>query len=143
MTPHLSRWTVRKARLLLTALVRLEVARTTEAITAPAWAVVAPALGAEVTEAFSLDDDAVAAEVAAGYLEGSRIPAPSVMPFNVMVAGAAVIEVLRLLTTFGDGVAEPERLSFQFREGAVRRSTVTGVPGCRVCGGNQGGCLAA
>lgn len=54
-----------RTALLLTALLRLEVARTMGAASAPEWTAVAPALGTEVTEALSLDDEAVAAVLAA------------------------------------------------------------------------------
>src|SRR5205823_4527065 len=55
-----------------------------------------------------------ASEAAAGYVEGADVPQPSVVAFNTMIAGAAVVELLRLVTGFAGTDDLPMRLSFDF-----------------------------
>lgn len=74
-----------------------------------------------------------------GYIQGAAVEQPSVMPFNTMVAGAAVIELLRLVAGFGSGLAL-DRLRFSFSDPAIRRVAVHAVPECGICG--SGGCEA-
>lgn len=83
-------------------------------------------------EALSADDRAALA--AEGYVAGAEIPQPSVMPFNTMVAGAAVIELLRLVTGFAGADEPPQRLAFQFTEGTVRRNGLADASECQICG---------
>jgi molybdopterin/thiamine biosynthesis adenylyltransferase len=83
-------------------------------------------------EALSIDDRAALA--AEGYVAGAEIPQPSVMPFNTMVAGAAVIEFLRLVTGFAGADEPPQRLAFQFTEGTVRRNGLADASECQICG---------
>lgn len=78
------------------------------------------------------------AELAAGYIDGADVPQPSVIPFNTMVAGAGVIELLRLATKFAGGTDPPQRLALRFDEGDVRRNRLAGEPACSVCGVGRG-----
>ena len=55
------------------------------------------------------------------------------MLFNAMVAGAAVIEVLRIVTGFAGAVDPPQRLAFQFMDGTVRRNALAQVEECAAC----------
>ena len=69
---------------------------------------------------------------AEGYVAGAEIAQPSVMPFNGMVANAAVVEALRMLAGFCPADA-PQRLSFSFSSGTCRRNSLAGAR-CAVCG---------
>ena len=83
-------------------------------------------------EALSPDErDRLAAE---GYIAGADVAQPSVMAFNTMVAGAAVVELLRLVTAFAGAEAPPNALSFSFSDGVVKRATVAANPRCTICG---------
>lgn len=73
-------------------------------------------------------------EIAAGYLEGVDAPQPSVISFNTSVAGAAVVEIMRLATGFAGTDAPPARLAFSFAEGTVRRNTIARTTKCHICG---------
>jgi molybdopterin/thiamine biosynthesis adenylyltransferase len=75
-----------------------------------------------------------ARDVAAGYLEGVEEPQPSVMAFNTHVAGAGVIEVMRLATGFAGADSPPLRMAFSFSEGTVRRNALAGTRRCKICG---------
>jgi hypothetical protein len=66
------------------------------------------------------------------------IPQPSVIAFNTSVAGAAVVEFLRLVTAFAGADDAPLRLSFDFTTGAVRRNRLAASPACRICGAGVG-----
>ncbi len=59
---------------------------------------------------------------------------PSVIAVNTMLAGAAMIELLRLLTAFAGATTPPNRLAFSFTDGTVRRTGLRGPRNCRVCG---------
>jgi molybdopterin/thiamine biosynthesis adenylyltransferase len=83
-------------------------------------------------EALSAADRA--ALIAEGYFDGAVVPQPSVIPFNTMVAGAAVIELLRLVTSFAGENDPPLRLALQFVDGTVRRNSLAAVAVCRTCG---------
>lgn len=74
-----------------------------------------------------------ARDIAAGYLEGVEEPQPSVMAFNTHVAGAGVIEVMRLATGFAGTDSPPLRMSFSFTDGTVRRNALAGTHRCRIC----------
>lgn len=74
-----------------------------------------------------------ARDVAAGYLEGVEEPQPSVMAFNTHVAGAGVIEVMRLATGFAGTDSPPLRMSFSFTDGTVRRNALAGTHRCKIC----------
>jgi len=82
-------------------------------------------------ESLSPEDRATLA--AEGYIQGAEVAQPSVIAFNTMVAGAAVIEFLRLVTGFAGVVDPPLRLSFDFTTGTVRRNRLTATD-CRICG---------
>jgi hypothetical protein len=84
------------------------------------------------TEALSAREHAALAEE--GYVIGAEIQQASVMPFNTMVAGAAVIELLRLITAFAGADQPPQRLAFQFVDGTVRRNGLADSRGCQICG---------
>lgn len=78
-------------------------------------------------------------EVAAGYVSGAAVPQPSVIAFNSMVAGAAVVELLRLAAGFGDAAKTIDRLAFSFVQPSVRSNRLDGSTRCRLCGGETGG----
>lgn len=77
-----------------------------------------------------------ASEAAEGYVDGADLPQPSVIAFNTMVAGAAVVELLRLVTQFAGAEDPPMRLSFDFGEGTVRRNRLAQSNLCTICGFN-------
>lgn len=60
-----------------------------------------------------------------GYVHGADVPQPSVIAFNTTVAGAAVIELLRLVTHYAGADDPPMRLSFDFLTGMVRRNVLS------------------
>jgi hypothetical protein len=68
-----------------------------------------------------------------GYVQGASIHEPSVMPFNVQVAGAAVEQVLRILAGFA-AVEAPAQLAFNFIDGTVRRNSLARGGACTICG---------
>lgn len=74
------------------------------------------------------------AEAAEGYVQGADVPQPSVVAFNTMLAGSAVIEMLRLVTGFAGAKQPPARLSFAFEDGTVRRNGLLPGQRCRICG---------
>jgi hypothetical protein len=74
-----------------------------------------------------------AREVADGYIAGAEVPQPSVISFNTTVAGAAVIELLRLVTGFSGVHDLPLRLAFDFESGTVRRNSLPAGSRCRIC----------
>lgn len=71
--------------------------------------------------------------VAEGYVQGADIAQPSVIAFNTMVAGAAVIELLRLVSRFAGSESPPIGLGFDFVTGTVRRNRPAPSPACRIC----------
>lgn len=72
-------------------------------------------------------------EVADGYIDGAEVVQPSVVAFNTAIAGAAVIELMRLVTEFAGADDPPMRLSFDFEAGTVRRNRLPEGCGCRIC----------
>lgn len=82
-------------------------------------------------EALSPEDRA--ADAAEGYVQGADVPQPSVIAFNTMLAGAAVIEMLRLVTQFAGADDPPSRLAFDFITGTVKRNTLSGPSTCAIC----------
>lgn len=56
------------------------------------------------------------------------------MPFNTMVAGAGMVEVMRLVTGFAGMDSPPKRLAFSFRDGTVKRNGLAGEDSCSICG---------
>jgi hypothetical protein len=56
-----------------------------------------------------------------------------VISFNTMIAGAAVIELLRLVTQFAGADDPPLRLSFDFMTGMVRRNNLPEGTRCGIC----------
>ncbi len=81
----------------------------------------------------SLSETDHAREVAEGYIEGAEVPQPSVVAFNTAIAGAAVVELMRLVTAFAGADDPPMRLSFDFETGTVRRNRLSQDRGCRIC----------
>jgi molybdopterin-synthase adenylyltransferase len=73
-------------------------------------------------------------ELEAGYIQGAVEAQPSVVSFNTLVAGAGVVELLRLVTAFAGTEFPPRRLAFSFAEGTVRRNSLAGNARCSVCG---------
>jgi hypothetical protein len=88
----------------------------------------------------SLPAEERARQAAEGYVSGADVPQPSVVAFNTLIAGAAVIEFLRAVTAFAGAGDAPLRLGFDFTTGTVRRNRLSGTPECRICGGRA--CLA-
>lgn len=68
-----------------------------------------------------------------GYVDGADVPQPSVISFNAMLAGAAVIELLRFVTGFAGTDNPPARLSFDFESGSVRRNWLPDSQRCSIC----------
>lgn len=83
----------------------------------------------------SLSAEERASQAADGYIDGAEVPQPSVVAFNTMIAGAAVIEVLRLVTSFAGASDAPARLGFDFETGTVRRNCLGAVNECTICSG--------
>jgi len=81
----------------------------------------------------SLSDADRAKEAAEGYISGAEVPQPSVVAFNTAVAGAAVIELMRLVTEFAGADDPPMRLAFDFQTGTVRRNRLPEGTACRIC----------
>jgi proteasome lid subunit RPN8/RPN11 len=73
-------------------------------------------------------------QAAEGYVSGADIPQPSVVAFNTLIAGAAVVEFLRAVTAFAGAGDAPARLSFDFAAGTVRRNRLGERANCRICG---------
>ncbi len=74
-----------------------------------------------------------AEEAAQGYIAGADVPQPSVMAFNTMIAGSAIIELLRIVTEFAGAPDSPMRLSFDFEAGTVRRNCLSASDTCTIC----------
>jgi len=72
-------------------------------------------------------------EAADGYIAGADVPQPSVIAFNTTIAGAAVVELLRLVTEFAGADDPPVRLSFDFQTGTVRRNVLPRGGSCTIC----------
>lgn len=68
-----------------------------------------------------------------GYIQGADVPQPSVVAFNTMIAGSAVVEFVRLVTGFAGGDDPPNRLSFDFIRGTVSRNSLAGGRLCSIC----------
>lgn len=81
----------------------------------------------------SLPPDERLRQQAEGYIAGADVPQPSVVAFNTQVAGAAVIEFLRCVTEFAGADDPPDRLSFDFGNGSVRRNRLAGDIRCAIC----------
>lgn len=81
----------------------------------------------------SLPRDECIRQTAEGYVSGADVPQPSVVAFNTLISGAAVIEFLRAVTEFSGTDDPPSRLGFDFMTGTVRRNRLSGVSGCRIC----------
>ena len=81
----------------------------------------------------SLPAEARAGQAAEGYVDGADIPQPSVVAFNTAVAGAAVVELIRLVTHYAGVDDPPMRLGFDFVTGAVRRNVLPPEGACTIC----------
>jgi hypothetical protein len=77
------------------------------------------------------------AEVRLGYIEGATETQPSVIAFNTHVAGAGVIELMRLVTGFAGTDDPPLRMQFSFSEGTVRRNSLARGGNCKICCGTR------
>lgn len=75
---------------------------------------------------------------AEGYIDGVDVPAPSVMPFNTLLAGAAVIEVLRIASGFASEGRALNRLGFSFSAATCKPVGLGSRSGCGICGGTRG-----
>ncbi len=69
-----------------------------------------------------------------GYIEGAIAAQPSVVAFNTFVAGAGVMEFMRLVTAFAGADSPPLRMAFSFASGTVKRNTLVAPNGCAICG---------
>lgn len=83
----------------------------------------------------SLSEEDFERQVSDGYIIGAEESQPSVIAFNTLVAGAAVIELLRMTTKFYGAENAPLRLNFDFSTGIVSRNRVAGGTDCRICKG--------
>lgn len=81
----------------------------------------------------SLSEEQRAREVADGYIDGAAVQQPSVVAFNTAIAGAAVVELMRIVTRFAGADDPPLRLSFDFETGAVRRNRLPDGSWCHIC----------
>ena len=81
----------------------------------------------------SLSADARARQAAEGYVNGADIPQPSVIAFNTTIAGAAVVELMRLTTHYAGTESPPARLGFDFMTGTVRRNVLPPGGSCSIC----------
>lgn len=86
----------------------------------------------------ALSAEARESEVRAGYIEGAIEAQPSVVGFNTLVAGAGVVELLRIVTGFAGVDSPPLRLAFSFANGTVRRNMLTTREACEICGRHGG-----
>jgi molybdopterin-synthase adenylyltransferase len=75
-------------------------------------------------------------QAADGYVDGADVPQPSVIAFNTAIAGAAVVELMRLVTGFAGASDAPARLGFDFETGTVRRNCLAAANECTICSGN-------
>jgi molybdopterin-synthase adenylyltransferase len=74
-----------------------------------------------------------ASQAAEGYVDGADVPQPSVIAFNTTVAGAAVIELLRIVAHYAGTDDPPMRLNFDFQTGTVRRNVLPPDASCTIC----------
>lgn len=81
----------------------------------------------------SLSADARASQAEEGYVNGADIPQPSVIAFNTTIAGAAVVELMRLTTHYAGTENPPVRLGFDFVTGTVRRNVLPPEGSCTIC----------
>jgi molybdopterin/thiamine biosynthesis adenylyltransferase/proteasome lid subunit RPN8/RPN11 len=82
----------------------------------------------------SLPTDERVRQAREGYVSGADVPQPSVVAFNTLIAGAAVVEFLRAVTEFAGADDPPARLAFDFGAGTVRRNSLATSTGCKICG---------
>jgi len=81
----------------------------------------------------SLSESDRARVAADGYIDGAEVAQPSVVAFNTAVAGAAIVEFMRLVTAFAGADNPPMRLSFDFETGTVRRNCLAPDHDCQIC----------
>ena len=81
----------------------------------------------------SLSAESRASQAAEGYVGGADVPQPSVVAFNTTIAGAAVVELIRLVTHYAGAEDPPMRLGFDFVTGAVRRNVLPSEGSCAIC----------
>lgn len=81
----------------------------------------------------SLPPEERSQQAAEGYVSGADVPQPSVVAFNTLISGAAVIEFLRVVTEFSGTDDPPSRLGFDFTTGTVRRNRLSGTSDCKIC----------
>jgi molybdopterin-synthase adenylyltransferase len=90
-------------------------------------------LDADAIRNESLSSEEREKEVQEGYIQGATVEQPSVITFNTQIAGAAVTELLRMVTSFAGSDTPPDRLSFSFKEGTIRRNSLAGNTQCAIC----------
>ena len=81
----------------------------------------------------SLSAESRASQAAEGYVGGADLPQPSVVAFNTTIAGAAIVELVRLVTHYAGADDPPMRLGFDFVTGAVRRNVLPSEGSCAIC----------
>ena len=86
----------------------------------------------------ALSDEDRTAQEREGYIDGATIAQPSVMAFNTLVAGAGMVELMRLITGFAGAQKAPLRLAVSFSEGTVKRNTLAASSQCSICGQSVG-----
>lgn len=91
-------------------------------------------LDADALRNEALSEDQREEQIEAGYIQGAVVSQPSVIAFNAFVAGAGVVELLRLATSFAGADTPPLRLAFSFASGTVRRNALAAGGPCLVCG---------
>lgn len=82
----------------------------------------------------ALSDQEREAQLVEGYIDGATVAQPSVIAFNTVVAGAGVVELMRLATGFAGTQSPPLRLALSFTEGTVKRNSLAVSGTCGVCG---------
>lgn len=82
----------------------------------------------------ALSDEERHSQELEGYIDGATVEQPSVMAFNTVVAGAGVVELMRLITGFAGTQNSPLRLAVSFSEGTIKRNTLAASEKCRICG---------
>jgi hypothetical protein len=85
----------------------------------------------------ALSDDERQNQEREGYIDGANEVQPSVVAFNTFVAGAGVMEFMRLVTAFAGTQSPPLRMAFSFADGTVKRNTLAACGECAICGGRR------
>ena len=82
----------------------------------------------------SMGEREIQEQIDDGYIQGIDVSQPSVVGFNTYIAGSAVTEMLRMVTSFSGAENPPKRLAFSFSTGEVRRNKLSKNQRCTICG---------